>query len=104
MGSGYARKKKEARLLQEKFQKMQEELKDETAEGSAGGGLVTLTLNGEYAMTNLSIKPECVDPDDIEGLEDLIQAAYNEAAQKLEKNSPTDLSGMAGLGGLGSFM
>ncbi|MCH9626043.1 MAG: Nucleoid-associated protein [Chlamydiales bacterium] len=102
MGSGFAKKKKEAKLMQKKFQEMQEQLKDEKAEGSAGNGLVTLTLNGEHEMLELKIKPECVDPDDVEGLEDLIRAAYNEAAKKLEKSSMGDLGGFPGLpGGLG---
>jgi nucleoid-associated protein EbfC len=99
MGSGYAKKKKEAKMLQQKFKQMQEKLKDETATGQAGNGLVTVTLNGEHEMTSLKIKPECVDPEDVEGLEDLIRAAYNDAAKKLEKSSMADM----GLPGMGSF-
>lgn len=95
MGSGYAKKKKEARLLQQKFEKMQEQLKDVETTGSAGGGLVTITLNGEQEMKSIKIKPECVDPEDVEGLEDLIRAAYNDASQKLQRESvsgmPSDL-------------
>ncbi len=92
MGSGFAKKKKEAKAMQEKFKEMQEKLKDEKATGSSGGGLVTLTLNGEYEMIELKIKPECVDPEDVEGLEDLIRVAYNEAVKKLEKSSMSDMS------------
>lgn len=83
MGSGFAKRKKEARGLQEKFEKMQEELKSQTVEGTSGAGLVKITLNGENEMLNLSIKPECVDLEDIEGLEDLIKAAYADAKKKL---------------------
>lgn len=101
MGSGYAKKKKEAKMLQQKFKDMQERLKDEKVQGSAGNGLVTVTLNGEHEMIELKIKPECVDPDDIEGLEDLIRAAYNDAAEKLEKSSMSDMGGFPGMGGLG---
>lgn len=102
MGSGFAKKKKEAKMLQKKFKEMQEKLKDEKAIGTAGSGLVTVTLNGEHEMINLKIKPECVDPEDIEGLEDLIRAAYNDAAKKLEKNSMSEMGGFPGLpGGLG---
>jgi nucleoid-associated protein EbfC len=100
MGSGYAKKKKEAKMFQQKFKEMQDKLKDEKATGTAGNGLVTVTLNGEHEMTELKIKPECVDPDDIEGLEDLIRAAYNDAAKKLEKSSLSDM-GMPGMGGFG---
>ena len=103
MGSGFAKRKKEARLLQEKFGKMQENLKNERAEGSAGNGLVTVTLNGEHEMLALSIKPEAVDPDDVECLEDLVKAAYNDAAKKLESASKSDLSMMGGMPDLSAF-
>lgn len=99
MGSGYAKKKKEAKMLQQKFQEMQEKLKDETAIGTAGNGLVTVTLNGEHEMVALKIKPECVDPEDVEGLEDLVRAAYNDAAKKIEKNSMNDMGLPGGMGG-----
>lgn len=102
MGSGYAKKKKEAKLFQKKFEEMQEKLKDERVTGTAGNGLVTLTLNGENEMTDLKIKPECVDPEDVEGLEDLIRAAYNDAAKKLEKSSTANM-GLGGFPGLGGF-
>ncbi len=93
MGSGYAKKKKEAKLMQQKFAQMQEKLKETTATGTAGGGLVSLTLNGEHEMTALKIKPDCVDPEDVEGLEDLIRAAYKDAYKQLQDSSdlPTDL-------------
>ena len=92
MGSGFAKKKKEAKAMQQKFQEMQEKLKDEKVMGTAGAGLVSITLNGEHEMIEVKIKPECVDKEDVEGLEDLIRAAYNDAAKKLEKNSMTDMN------------
>lgn len=91
MGSGFAKKKKEAKMLQQKFQEMQEKMKHEKVTGTAGSGLVTVTLNGEHEMLDVKIKPECVDPEDIEGLQDLIRAAYNDAAKKLEKSSTSGL-------------
>lgn len=101
MGSGYAKKKKEAKMLQQKFKEMQDKLKDEKAVGTAGNGLVTITLNGEHEVTEVKIKPECVDPEDVEGLEDLIRAAFNDASKKLEKAaSPFDM-GMGGFPGFG---
>lgn len=103
MGSGYAKKKKEAKMLQQKFKDMQEKLKDETAIGTAGNGLVSITLNGEHEMVSIKIKPECVDPEDVEGLEDLIRAAYNNAAKSLEKNSMSEMGGFPGMGALGGF-
>jgi len=102
MGSGFAKKKKEAKMFQEKFLKMQEQLKQETVEGTAGNGLVKIVLNGEHQMQKIAIQKECVDPEDIEGLEDLIKAAYQDAIQKLEKNMPSLGGGLpSGLGGFG---
>lgn len=85
MGSGYSKMKKQARALQEEYAKVQEDLKNKREEGSAGGGLVTLVLNGERELVGIKIKPECVS--DIEGLEDLIVAAHKDASAKLEEKS-----------------
>lgn len=72
----------QARKMQEAIQKAQEELDEAEIEGTAGGGLVTVTVNGNGNLSAVAIKPEAVDPDDIEMLEDLIVAAYNDAAGK----------------------
>lgn len=79
----------QARKMQEQMEKAREELENAELTGSAGGGLVTVTVNGNGALIGVSIKPEAVDPDDVEMLEDLIIAAYNEAAREAEemKNS-----------------
>lgn len=104
MGSGFAKRKKEARAMQESFQEMQKKLKETAFEGVAGSGLVTVTINGDHEMTKITIKPECVDKEDIEGLEDLIRAAYNQAAKKLQKESTSGMPGLpAGLGGFNPF-
>ena len=92
MGSGFAKRKKEAKRMQQQMQEMQEKIKDISVTGQSGGGLVSVTLNGEHEMTRIQIKPDCVDPDDVEGLEDLIQAAYKDAKKNLEKETPS-LSG-----------
>jgi len=86
-------------MLQEQFAKLQGELKESEATGTAGGGLVSVTLNGDHEMVSIKIKPECVDPEDVEALEDLVRAAYTEACKQLSENSP--LNGMPGLDGLG---
>lgn len=99
MGSGFAKRKKEARLLRESFEGMKDKMKNTSVTGSAGNGLVTVTLNGEHEVTALKIKPECVDKEDIEGLEDLVKAALNDAVKKLEKETP-DFPGMSGLPGM----
>ena len=74
--------------------KMQEQFKDLKVTGSAGNGLVEITLNGDSIVTKVSIKPDCVDPEDVEGLQDLVRAAFNDAQEKLKKESPMDLPGM----------
>lgn len=95
MGSGYSKMKKQAKMFQEQMAKMQEEMHNLEVTGSAGNGLVQITLSGDKEIKKLSINPECVDPEDIEGLEDLIIVAFKEASKKIEENSPT--SGMGGL-------
>lgn len=84
MGSGFSKLKKQAKLLGAQYEKMQEEMRQFTASGSAGNGLVTLVLNGEYEMKDLQIKPDCVNSNDIEGLQDLIRGAYTDALQKIQ--------------------
>lgn len=91
MGSGFAKKKKEAKLFQQKFESMQQQLTKEEAVGTSGNGLVSVTLNGKNEMTSIKIKPECVDPEDVEVLEDLIKSAHNEAVKKLEESASSDL-------------
>ncbi len=102
MGTGFSKKKKQAKMLQEQFSKMQEQIQETEVVGSSGNGLVTLTLTGEHELKQIKIKPECVDPDDIEGLEDLIKAAYQDALAKLKNQSPK-LPSMPGMPSLGSF-
>jgi DNA-binding YbaB/EbfC family protein len=106
MGTGFSKKKKQARMLQAQLSEMQTKMQHSEATGSAGNGLVTLTLSGEYELKTLRINPECVDKEDIEGLQDLIKAAYQDAKKKLETESPlnkmqmppgTALPGMFGM-------
>ncbi len=98
MGSGFAKKKKQAREMQGKFLQMQEEMKNTEAVGSAGGGLVEVTLNGENELKKIRINPECVDPEDVEGLEDLITAAFKDAHSKISSQGiPKELQNMPGM-------
>jgi nucleoid-associated protein EbfC len=89
MGSGFSKMKKQARMMQDQFGQIRENLKNTVSTGSAGNGLVSVTIDGEKALKTISIKPECVNPDDVEGLQDLIIAAFADAAQKLEKSQPS---------------
>ena len=83
MGSGFSKLKKQAKQFESQYAKIQEEMRALEVTGTAGNGLVTLVLNGEHELKDLKIKPACVDPNDIEGLQDLILAAFEDAAQKL---------------------
>ncbi len=82
---------KQAQKLQEQMAKAQEELENARVTGTSGGGAVSVTISGSKRFISISIKPEVVDPDDVEMLEDLITAAANEAyaeADELVKKSP----------------
>lgn len=97
MGSGFAKKKKQAKLLQEQFSKMQETLKNTEVTGSAPNDLVQVTLNGDYEVLKVKIKEDCVDKDDIEGLEDLVKAAIKDAHDKLKESSSQEMPNLGGL-------
>jgi nucleoid-associated protein EbfC len=90
MGSGFSKLKKQARLAQKEISDMQEKLSQREEEGSAGNGLVSLILSGEKKLKKIKIQKECVDVEDIEGLEDLILAAHKDAFKKLEEKEESD--------------
>ena len=89
MGSGFLKKKKQARELQSKMAMLQQTLSTQLegfeAEGKAGNGLVTITLSGKGEMKRIQINPECVDKEDIAGLEALIKAAFNDGFKKVQE-------------------
>jgi DNA-binding YbaB/EbfC family protein len=70
---------KQAQQFQAKMTKLQEELGDRTVEATAGGGMVTVVANGRQEVVSVKIEPEVIDPADAEMLQDLIQAAVNDA-------------------------
>lgn len=88
---------RQAQKLQEQMAKAQEELENAELVGSAGSGLVNVTLSGKKQLLKVELKPQIVDPDDIEMLEDLIVAAYNDA---FEKASELEAQKMPNTGGL----
>jgi DNA-binding YbaB/EbfC family protein len=89
---------RQAQKLQEQMAEAQKELEETEIEADAGGGLVTVTLSGKKRLLRINIKPEAVDLDDLEMLEDLIIAAYNEAyadAEDLEAElMPAGVNGL----------
>jgi DNA-binding YbaB/EbfC family protein len=88
MGTGFSKKKKEARLMQQQMNFVQNELQNLEVVGAAGSGLVTVTLTGDGEMKQIKIKPECVDVEDLEGLEMLIRAAHADAHKQLKEKAP----------------
>ncbi|MGE5327962.1 MAG: YbaB/EbfC family nucleoid-associated protein [Deltaproteobacteria bacterium] len=94
---------KQAEKMQKDMQKMQEELEEKTVEASAGGGAVTVIANGKKDLKEIKIKPEVVDPDDVEMLQDLVLAAVNEAIRKADELSSTEMKRITGGGLPGLF-
>ncbi len=95
MGSGFSKLKKQRKQFEDQISKLQSQLEESEFEGVAGNGLVKVVLNGQKELKSITIQPDCVDKDDVEGLQDLIQAAFQDASEKLEQSSP--MSGMANL-------
>jgi DNA-binding YbaB/EbfC family protein len=75
-------------------QKMAEDMEALRVEASSGGGVVSVTMNGKKDLLSLTIKKEAVDPDDLEMLEDLVKAAVNEAARRVDEELQNQLGGM----------
>ncbi len=95
---------RQAQKMQQQLQETQEKLEASEYEASAGGGMVTVKVNGKNELTSIVIDPQVVDPDDIEMLQDLILAAVNEASRKNEEAKAAVMNRMApGMGGLGGL-
>lgn len=87
---------KQAQKMQENMQKMQAELEEKEVESSVGGGAVTVKVNGKKEVVSVSIKPEVVDPDDVEMLEDLVLSAVNEALRSIDEMQSSQMSKLTG--------
>jgi DNA-binding YbaB/EbfC family protein len=93
---------KQAQEMQAQMAKAQEELKNETVEASAGGGMVTVKATGGLEIVEIKISPDAIDPDDPELLADMVLAAVNEALRSAQSLVESKLgSAMGGLQGLG---
>ena len=84
---------KQAQQMQERMQKQMAEMK---LEATAGGGMVTVTMNGAKQVLALKIDPEAVSKEDVEMLQDLILAAINDAQRKVDEEMQKQMSGMMG--------
>jgi DNA-binding YbaB/EbfC family protein len=82
---------KQVKKLQQEMEKAQEALKEKTVQGTAGGGVVTITANGHKEILSVKIKPEAVDPDDIEMLQDLILTAINDTMKQVDELIQKDM-------------
>ncbi len=82
--------------MQNKLMKAQEELANLTVEGSAGGGAVRVTMNGHRELRAIQISPDAVDPDDVETLQDMVTAAFNDASKKAQDLAESKLGGLTG--------
>src|SRR5512133_384047 len=82
--------------MQERMMKAQEELGNETVEGTAGGGAVTIVMTGHQKVQSVTIDPEVVDREDVEMLQDLVAAALNEAVNKSHELASKRLGALTG--------
>ncbi len=87
---------KRVQKMQADMQAMQEELATREFKGTSGGGMVEVTMNGEKNVIAVKLNPDVVDKDDIEMLEDLITAAFNEAAKNVDTTSEEEMGKITG--------
>lgn len=87
---------KDLQKMQNKMLRAQSELKTQSYEAEAGGGMVKVAINGQGILTMIKINPDAVDKDDVEALEDLIMAAFNSAMKKKEEATQSSLNEITG--------
>jgi DNA-binding YbaB/EbfC family protein len=91
---------KQVQEMQAEMMKAQEQLKEETVEASAGGGMVKVTMSGDLRLLELTIQPDAIDPEDAELLQDMVLAAVNEAIRSAQELANSKMGGITGgLGG-----
>ena len=87
---------KQVQKMQKDMQKVQEEVEERTVEASVGGGAITVVASGKKEIRSITIKPDVVDPDDVEMLQDLIMAAVNESLRMAEEMVSKEMSKVTG--------
>ena len=87
---------KQAQKMQAEITNVQEEIENETFTATTGGGVVEITMNGRKQVQSLTIKPEVVDKDDVETLQDLIISAVNECVKQIEDTSEAKMGAVTG--------
>ncbi len=96
MGGNMAKMMKQVQKMQADMAKMQEELGNKTVESTAGGGVVRVVANGRQEVVSVEIKPEVVDPEDVEMLQDLVLTAVNEALKKAQDMMTKEMGKLTG--------
>lgn len=91
---------KQAQKMQEDMENLQAELDEREYDISAGGGMVNLKINGKREIVSIDIKPEIVDPDDIETLSDILIAAINEGIKRVDETNNSEMSKITGSMGM----
>ncbi|MBO8170156.1 MAG: YbaB/EbfC family nucleoid-associated protein [Thermoanaerobacteraceae bacterium] len=87
---------KQAQQIQAKMAKLQEEMAEKEVAASAGGGAVTVTVNGKQEVVDVKIEKEVVDPEDVEMLQDLVMSAVNEALNKAQEMMAEEMKKITG--------
>ena len=87
---------KQAKKLQERMAQLQDELALKTVEASAGGGMVSVLVNGRHELVSLKIEKEVVNPEDLDMLQDLIIAAVNEGVRKAQEMATAEMARITG--------
>lgn len=96
MGGNMNKMMKQVQKMQQDMMKLQEELKTRTVESTAGGGMVKVIANGNNEVLSIEIKPEAVDPEDVEMLQDLVLAAVNESLKKAQDMVSQEMGKLTG--------
>ena len=98
-GGGMQKQLQQMQAMQRKMEVLQAEIEEKEVTTTAGGGAVTVTVSGKKEVTDLVLKPDVVDPEDIEMLQDLIMVAVNEGLRQIEEISNSEMGKLTG--GLG---
>lgn len=93
---GMQQQLQQVQAMQAMMEKKQEEIEAHEVEASAGGGAVTVKVNGKKEIVDIRLAPEAVDPDDIEMLQDLIMSAVNEAIRQISEYSESEMARVTG--------
>jgi len=87
---------KQAKKMQERMAQLQDELASKTVDATAGGGMVSVTVNGKFELLSIKIEKEVVNPEDVDMLQDLVVAAVNEGIRKAQEMAASEMGKITG--------